>query len=507
MSATKDAGGGAGKSQDAQVKSEAGDKSGKPGAGDLLMEATNLLRALRLPMNINVMKVSECGTGRQQVLLDSGATHALRPAQSTSEWNEASLVSVTLAEGTTTGLRLKPGTKILLSDPSARPEESSWIVPMGGLTEMNYKIEWADQGCLLYDERGQPIEVSLQGGCPVVSMEDGKDILRKLEHQQRNLLQRLTMVRALMSEVYPTDGGQMTMDVAMMIKMKHLFPELPAEVLERVVPTYDPDLMADPGRVLPWNRRKRRRLQRADNIVLHFYSGQCGHYWAKEINDRKTEVLCLDLLSTTPVNMLDPAVFWFVMGLAASGRVKVVMGGPPCRTVTALRYQEDGGPGVVRSEQHPYGCPGISPREAELVLQDTTLWMRMLLAYALCEDARIDKGVDQQRTALVLEQPEDPARYRSEEDVDKYHYMSMWRTREWQAFQQRFQVDLIHFDQGAMGHVLRKPTTLAIVMEELKQLHEVRGGPAGSANNQRAHLSMKEKCAQSMGTRAKGSHL
>lgn len=107
------------------------DKPGKPGAGDLMMEATNLLRSLRLPPSLNVMKISECGTGRQQVLLDSGATHALRPARSMEEWLAAEKVHVSLADGTTSSLRLKHGTRVLLSDPE-KIQESTWIVPMGG---------------------------------------------------------------------------------------------------------------------------------------------------------------------------------------------------------------------------------------------------------------------------------------------------------------------------------------------------------------------------------------
>ena len=53
--------------------------------------------------------------------------------------------------------------------------------------------------------------------------------------------------------------------------------------------------------------------------------------------------------------------------LAASGGVKALLGGPPCRTVSALRYQEDGGPGVLRSEEFPYGLPTLSAADHELV--------------------------------------------------------------------------------------------------------------------------------------------
>ena len=46
---------------------------------------------------------------------------------------------VTLAEGSTSRFRLKKGTKILLSEPG-QPE--AWIVPMGGLTELDFNMHW-----------------------------------------------------------------------------------------------------------------------------------------------------------------------------------------------------------------------------------------------------------------------------------------------------------------------------------------------------------------------------
>eukprot|EP00438_Fugacium_kawagutii_P021192 Skav201589 [mRNA] locus=scaffold152:536907:541522:+ [translate_table: standard] len=470
---------------------------GKPGAGDLLAEATNLLRSLRMPMNLNVMKVSECGTGRDHVLLDSGATHGLRPAFSEEEWQQAHEVSVSLADGRTTSLRLKLGTRLLLSDPRASMTTTTWIVPMGGLTEMQYKLTWTDGQCRLQDPKGVEIPVELQGGCPVVEMAVGKTILEEMEAYQRAQHRRLQMIRALVLNAEEVPKEQMSMDLALLVKLKDMFPSLPMEVLERTIPAYDQDLMNDLGAVLPWNRRKRKRLQRATNVIVHFYSGASGTYWEKALNDHNTEVLCLDLLAPTPSNMHEAAVFWYVMSLMMSGRVKAILAGPPCRTVSALRFQGDQGPGVVRNEDHPYGCPGITPKEAELVLDDTALWLRVLLAYALCEDSRQDLRPTAPATALVLEQPEDPANYRSPGDVAQFQYMSMWRTQEWREFQDRFGIHLVSFDQGTMGHEVRKPTSLAVTVDELRQLDGMRGGPMKLPPKKRSAMTMQERCNHS----------
>ena len=230
--------------------------------------------------------------------------------------------------------------------------------------------------------------------------------------------------------------------------------------------------IADVGREprgLPWNRAKRKRLRRAKHVVLHFYSGPNTKFWEKELSTGDTEVLCIDSLSNCKADVLDDGVYMYLLMLASSGRVREVLGGPPCRTVRALRFQNDGGPGIVRTEADPYGAPGISAEEQTLVTNDALLFLRMLFVYAIAEDVRSPKALE---TGLTLEQPEDPAR--SPREAAEKQFMSVWRTPAWQQFQQRFGAKLIHLDQGRTGHKRRKPTTLALVGDELVQLDEIR---------------------------------
>lgn len=56
---------------------------------------------------------------------------------------------------------------------------------------------------------------------------------------------------------------------------------------------------------------------------------------------------------------------------------------PPCRTVSALSHQEDGGPGILRTEEHPYGLPTLSSSEQALVAGDSVLLYRTLALYML----------------------------------------------------------------------------------------------------------------------------
>lgn len=65
-------------------------------------------------------------------------------------------------------------------------------------------------------------------------------------------------------------------ELALTVKLKSLSPSLPDEILMRVVP----DLAQ--SHLLPWNRRKRRRLERAKQIVVHLFSGPTK-YWEKTL--------------------------------------------------------------------------------------------------------------------------------------------------------------------------------------------------------------------------------
>lgn len=116
--------------------------------------AAQLLKSLRVQSKINVMRIGDLERGEPDlVLVDSGATHALRPAREMDEWLKAEPTVVMLAEGSTSRFSLKHGTKILLSEPG-QPE--AWIVPMGGLTELDFTTEWT--GNQLYNAMdGKPI--------------------------------------------------------------------------------------------------------------------------------------------------------------------------------------------------------------------------------------------------------------------------------------------------------------------------------------------------------------
>ena len=240
------------------------------------------------------------------------------------------------------------------------------------------------------------------------------------------------------------DPGRLDAEVAMTLKMREIFPQLPEEILMKLIPRLEQLKAEDFGTKIPWNRHKRRRLQRAKHIVLHLFSGPNQRYWEHQCSAADTEVLCVDIDSSVPANILDKNVFAFLLSLCASGRVRSIIGGPPCRTMSALRYQGDGGPGILRNDEFPYGLPDLSVRDTELVVNDVTMMFRFLALFILAEDIRTAESVP---TQMALEQPEDPARYRKPEDVQAKGYFSFFRTTEWRTFAERYNIKEIHMDQ------------------------------------------------------------
>ena len=271
---------------------------------------------------------------------------------------------------------------------------------MGGLADLDFELKWTNGHCQLRDDEGREVEVTVQNGCPMVSQADGQRLLEWLELYYVHQWRKLAVVKTLVADHTLVDKRTLDAEVAMTLKMKEIFPDLPDEMMMKLVPWLEQVKAENFGAKLPWNRHKRRRIQKAKNIILHVFSGADHKYWEHQCSSTTTEVLCVDLQGPVPANLHDRNVYAYLLSLCATGKVRAVVLGPPCRTITALRYQDDGGPGILRDDQFPYGRPDLSPSEASLVEGDVVLWFRGLSLFILAEDIRESSG---DPTQLVLE--------------------------------------------------------------------------------------------------------
>ena len=136
--------------------------------------------------------------------------------------------------------------------------------------------------------------------------------------------------------------------------------------MSRVVPCMEVD-----GEALPWNRRRRRTFERAESLVIHLFAGATGKEWVEGLEGNGVAVLCVDTAIDPGQDLHRPQVFAYLLQLARTGKVKVMLGGPPCRTVSACRTRSPG-PRPVRTEAEPYG------KVKDMVHGDAVLWLRML---------------------------------------------------------------------------------------------------------------------------------
>ena len=306
-------------------------------------------------------------------------------------------------------LRLKQDSKVLLSAPSDEEWDQAWIVPLGGIAELGYQFEWKNTQCTLSDEEGRDLSAAIHHGCPMVPREVGRAMIGRLEQQQIRLLRKAHLLKSMLTNpsIEMMQSVQHSTEIALTYKLKKMFGALPDEVLMRVVPDLS-NLQSLDGNLLPWNRKKRRRLERAKQIVLHLFSGPDSKYWEKTLQRGNVEVLRIDLHAEIAADLHDNqslSVLAVPCGLRPSQ-------GHHRRSSLPNGISSE----ILRTEEHPYGLPTLSSSEQALVIGDSVLLFRTLALYMLCEDVRQEH---EPQIALPVEQPEDPAQYRPKEMYKK----------------------------------------------------------------------------------------
>ena len=441
-------------------------------AQELLEEAASLLKSLRGPA-LRAIKVSSLEVKDQgKTLLDGGATHALRTAKSQEEWDSAQEVRVELAQGTAT-LRQLPWSRTLLS---LTPVQS--IVPLGVLAEIGYAIRWEGTYFELTDPSGCILDTTLENGCPTVVEALGLELIKEVE---RNFVEKRARLAVLRGEGNP--GELEIEEVKRLEEIRQMFPELPEEIAVRILPS-----SGWHGEDLPWNRRIRRRLRKASQVVIHLFSGKNSGFWQKELSGNGREVLCVDTELDRRQNVLNDGVYSYLLMLSDGGTVQAILGGPPCRTMSRLRYRQPGPPPLrTRLGANRFGFDGLDPQLQQRVEDDTVLWLRQYYLFHRAKKANPGKKV-----LYLKEQPEDPEHYLSPAEVQKQRYPSYWAFPEWETMKKLDDLVEVNFDQGPFGHSRRKPTTLGTNIYELEDLNETRG-PGSTKEGYHEEKSIEER--------------
>ena len=185
---------------------------------------------------------------------------------------------------------------------------------------------------------------------------------------------------------------------------------------------------------LPWNRAKRRRLERArGGVVVHLFSGSGGESkkW-KDLAGYDTEVLTVDITANAQEDLHLAVVWAYLWGLAEKGQIRMITAGPPYRTVSRFRHGSPGPCPLRGMRDLRFGLKDLNERELMKVDGDSALWLKTLGLYERSQEGMAENGLSG-RCGLVVENPQDPQEYVD----DGKEYPSFWEWEETAEFLQR----------------------------------------------------------------------
>ena len=425
---------------------------------------------------------------RFQALCDSGATHALRSAASLVEWNSAQPVRVSLAGKETVDMRLSSSGTLLLPPTS----DAQTIVPLGSvIQQLGYRLDWTSTRCRLIAPSGRVFRLRVKAGCPEIVESEALVLISKLEEKrslelkalEANIDEGKSRIRTLKTnmskgwfghlEDYVSTGSVSSGHLA--VKSAPFFADVPQASLQ--------GLIEDAHGLSGWellkglthlNRRARRALLKAPEWVVHLYAGGPGRKPFADLSSGDMAVLELDIRRGSGQDVMKSPAWRVLVWGAMYGKVSHVLGGPPCRTLSVLRPPPLGPP-PVRGLMDLYGLPDLSPADRALVDHDTALFVRQIWLHALSTAGRKVRPPPKARLEIgfLLESPMLVDRYVAPSNPLFGEVPSFWNTGLWNLYADEAGLWETHINQGDLGHVAEKPTTLGNNYGDLQRLETV----------------------------------
>ena len=391
--------------------------------------------------------------GERQGLLDSGATHPLRPSKKGEDKSTYRVVQVSLADGQVVDMPISPGGSMVSDDDDIEP-----IVPMGLLTEaLGCTVSWSKDQLQVHHPRRGKLPVDQKDGCPQLPRGVALGLIEEIEQVKKGI--KFKEDDSFHDEVQ---------------WMKHFVEAHP--VFRRLPEEIKNSLVVKPGEwsSLPANRRRRKAMKR-DGFICHLYAGEEEGFtlqraW-KQVGGDEKELLEVDkkrgsghdmILNTGPYAGLLRAVW--------EGKLLGLVGGPNCRTRSVLRHRQvewtDARP-LRRWGGEEFGIVDASPEEKEKLKEDDQLLWRMIFLAALDTYLRRARGLDGQ-LGFALEQPASPKDYEAA-------VVSFWDTLEWHDLQKEFGWMETTFSQKPLGGAAVKPTTVGGNLELAPEEFSING--------------------------------
>ena len=186
-------------------------------------------------------------------LLDSGATHPLRPPHKHEDPEKMVEVEVTLAGGQDVKMKLSMGGSIV------GDVNSEVIVPLGLLTGMlQCGLSWTPGGVRLFHPAKGAIEVTIKEGCPMIAT---KKALELIEIEER------TLGKAQIAKFQAQEMSWKKEWIHRIAEEHPAFQGLPQRIKDA--------LKEDPSEsLIPLANRRKRKFWRSNGVVIHAFAGE-----------------------------------------------------------------------------------------------------------------------------------------------------------------------------------------------------------------------------------------
>ena len=434
------------------LKSLNGDASTSPSSSASVKEDTEegkkevleKLNAHLKTLSLKVLRLNRLSRGARQGLVDSGATHPLRPKYQWEDVTGHKVVDVTMANGSVEKLRISPSGSMIASHYDIEP-----IVPMGQLIEkLGCTVQWLPQGASIWHPKRGELPVKTGEGCPQLSRSLVLSLIQELEEKNTEI------------QMNKLDFNEELDWMKQLIAKHPVLQKLPEEIREGLAVA--PGSWSD----LPGNKRQRKRWRR-EGFVVHLYAGEkegftLGRAWQQQGGDSSL-LMEVDVKRSSSHDMVKSGgIYADLLRTALDGKLRGLVGGPNCRTRSILRHipipgQEDCPRPIRRWGGEEDGIKDATQEEKQKIYEDDLLLWRMWFLFLVSSYVRKVMGYETP-AAMAMEHPASPKEWKPE-------VVSWWDLEAWKSLRREFGLEEVTFNQKDLGGKVSKRTTFGTNME------------------------------------------
>ena len=227
------------------------------------------------------------------------------------------------------------------------------------MEQLGYTLMWSAGSCKLLHPDGRKLKLRVRNGCPELVQSKALELISRLEERKLAEIEqlkrhteegrdRIRQARIALEKSwwehlmdYARDGVSCSGDAA--VANAPFFTDVPRGALRGLVPSGDAgdeslwDMLRS---ALPnLNRRRRKALQQSRHWIVHLFAGPRPHKTFARLERDGTVVLELDVTQCAARDLNRLSLWALLFKAAKDGRIAAVIGGPPCRTMSVLRWR------------------------------------------------------------------------------------------------------------------------------------------------------------------------